>query len=42
MKVAKSPNDQLARTNCVFVRPRDLPENVKYVLLQDEYPFTVL
>jgi hypothetical protein len=42
MKVAKSPNDQLARTNCVFIRRRDLQDNVKYVLVQDQFPFTVM
>ena len=42
MKVAKSPSDQLARTNCVFVRSRDLPENVKYVLVQDEFAFAIM
>ncbi|KAI8916434.1 P-loop containing nucleoside triphosphate hydrolase protein [Gorgonomyces haynaldii] len=35
MLVTKSPNEDLARTNCVFCSPVDFQPSVKYVLIKD-------
>lgn len=42
MKVAKSPTEELARTNCVFVRPGELDPRTKYILVEDAFAFSVL
>ncbi|KAI8826177.1 P-loop containing nucleoside triphosphate hydrolase protein [Fimicolochytrium jonesii] len=41
LRVAKSPNEAMARTNCVFVNPRDIDPNARFVLLEDNYAFNV-
>jgi vesicle-fusing ATPase len=39
MKVSKSPDDAAARTNRVFISSMDLPQNTKYVLVEDQFVF---
>ena len=41
MKVAKSPDDAAARTNCVFVSPVDFNAQTKYIVLADRCPMNI-
>ncbi|KAI9100516.1 P-loop containing nucleoside triphosphate hydrolase protein [Phlyctochytrium arcticum] len=41
LRVTKSPNESLARTNCVFANPRDMDPSTRYVLIEDQFPLTV-
>ncbi|KAI9017073.1 P-loop containing nucleoside triphosphate hydrolase protein [Gaertneriomyces semiglobifer] len=41
LRVTKSPNETLARTNCVFVNPRDIDPQTRYVLIDDQFAFTL-
>ncbi|KAI8928472.1 P-loop containing nucleoside triphosphate hydrolase protein [Entophlyctis helioformis] len=40
MRVSKSPSDEAARTNLVFVSPVDVPQSVRYLLVNDLFAFT--
>ncbi|KAI8904181.1 P-loop containing nucleoside triphosphate hydrolase protein [Powellomyces hirtus] len=41
LRVAKSPNEGLARTNCIFVNPRDIGQDARFITIEDAYAFTV-
>ncbi|KAJ3157941.1 transport between ER and Golgi ATPase protein [Geranomyces variabilis] len=41
LRVAKSPNEALARTNCVCMNPRDLDPNARFITIEDHFAFTV-
>lgn len=40
-RVSKSPNEALAMTNCVIVNPRDFSSDVKFVLVEERFIFTI-
>ncbi|KAG9298198.1 hypothetical protein G9A89_002686 [Geosiphon pyriformis] len=41
MKVGRCPNNDLAKTNYLFVSPRDFDSNVLYVIVNGEHVFTI-
>ncbi|KAJ1537693.1 transport between ER and Golgi ATPase protein, partial [Cladochytrium tenue] len=41
MRVAKTPNDGLALSNCVIVCPRDFHPKVRYILVEGRFVFTI-
>ncbi|KAJ1555347.1 transport between ER and Golgi ATPase protein [Cladochytrium tenue] len=41
MRVAKTPNDGLALSNCVIVCPRDFHPKVRYILVDGRFVFTI-
>ena len=41
MRVSKSPTEALALTNCVIVSPRDFSSAVQYIIIEEEYVFTL-
>ncbi|KND03204.1 AAA family ATPase SEC18 [Spizellomyces punctatus DAOM BR117] len=41
LRVAKSPNESMARTNCVFLHPRDMDPSTRYLTIEDQFAFTV-
>lgn len=41
LQVAKAPIDSMALTNYVFTNPCEFPESVRYVLVKNEFPFTL-
>ena len=40
MKVAKSPDDNAARTNLVFLSAIEVPTTTKYILFNDQFAFS--
>lgn len=40
-RVVKSPSTELARTNFIFMNPRDMDSNVKYVLIDGLHAFSI-
>ncbi|KAI8898909.1 P-loop containing nucleoside triphosphate hydrolase protein [Globomyces pollinis-pini] len=40
MKVTRSPSDEAARTNCVYLSPTDIQSNTQYILIEDQFPFS--
>ncbi|KAJ3024122.1 transport between ER and Golgi ATPase protein [Thoreauomyces humboldtii] len=41
LRVARSPNDALARTNYVFLNPRDINPSARFITIDDAHAFTV-
>ncbi|KAI9357328.1 P-loop containing nucleoside triphosphate hydrolase protein [Zopfochytrium polystomum] len=41
MRVSKTPNEGLALTNCVIVNPRDFHRNARFILVENNYVFTI-
>ena len=41
MRVAKTPNEGLALTNCVIVNPRDFHPNVRYITVEGQFVMTI-
>ena len=41
MRVSKSANETLALSNCIIVSPRDFGPECRYLLLENDYVFTM-